>query len=128
LDDRGASWDSEMASSTSGGSDFSAECQEAINTLYHYLDGELTDERRTDVQRHLEGCPPCIKAFQFESQLKILVSRGCRDAVPEDLRQRVTELLAQMSLDDPGEFGGPGAFDGPSAFEGPSAFDGPGLF
>ena len=28
-------------------------CIEAVELLYHYLDGELTDERRIQIQRHL---------------------------------------------------------------------------
>ena len=73
------------------------DCEEAIHTLYSFLDGELTVERRLEIQRHLEECSPCLEAFDFEAELKIVVARCCRDQVPEGLRQRIADVLAQAS-------------------------------
>jgi mycothiol system anti-sigma-R factor len=71
------------------------ECREAIDRLYRFLDGELTSETRQQIQRHLDDCPPCIKAFEFEAELRIVVSKGCREQVPESLRMRIAALLDQ---------------------------------
>jgi mycothiol system anti-sigma-R factor len=68
-------------------------CQEAIATLYSFLDGELTPDRREQIQNHLEECGPCFEAFDFEAELKALIARKCRDEVPEALRRRVAEAL-----------------------------------
>jgi mycothiol system anti-sigma-R factor len=68
-------------------------CQEAIATLYNFLDGELTPERRQQIQHHLDDCSPCFEAFGFEAELKAVIARNCRDEVPETLRQRVAEAL-----------------------------------
>jgi len=68
-------------------------CQEAIGTLYNFLDGELTPDRRLQIQHHLEECGPCFQAFDFESELKALIARKCRDDVPESLRRRVADAL-----------------------------------
>lgn len=68
-------------------------CQEAIATLYGFLDGELTADRRLQIQHHLDECGPCFDAFDFEAELKALVARKCRDDVPEALRRRVAEAL-----------------------------------
>ena len=38
--------------------DLPLDCQEAIHTLYHYLDGELTEYRRVEIRHHLDECPP----------------------------------------------------------------------
>ena len=57
-------------------------CQDAIATLYGYLDGELTSERREKIQYHLEECSPCFAAFGFEAELKAVIARKCRDDVP----------------------------------------------
>ncbi len=73
------------------------ECEEALRTLYHFLDGELTSERRTAIQRHLSECSPCLEAFDFEAELKILVARSCRDQVPDSLRHRIADALTQAS-------------------------------
>jgi mycothiol system anti-sigma-R factor len=73
------------------------ECEEALRTLYTYLDGELTSERRIAIQRHLSECSPCLEAFDFEAELKTLVARSCRDQVPDSLRHKIAEVLAQAS-------------------------------
>jgi mycothiol system anti-sigma-R factor len=76
------------------------ECEAALRTLYHFLDGELTPERRRAIQRHLDECSPCLQAFDFEAELKVLVARCCRDQVPERLRIRVAQVLAKASEQD----------------------------
>jgi mycothiol system anti-sigma-R factor len=78
-----------------------SDCQEAIHTLYHFLDGELTEERRHDIQHHLEECSPCLEAFDFEAELKLVVARKCRDQVPDALRDRVHKALLDASAELP---------------------------
>jgi mycothiol system anti-sigma-R factor len=78
-----------------GGSD----CQQAMQTLYHFLDGELTAERRKVIQRHLEECAPCLDAFDFEAELKVVIARNCHDPVPEHLRKRVLRALTEAQND-----------------------------
>ncbi len=72
-------------------------CEEALDTLYWYLDGELTDDKRRQIQIHLDECSPCLGAFDFEAELKAVVARRCRDQVPEHLRLRVAAVLAEAS-------------------------------
>jgi mycothiol system anti-sigma-R factor len=72
-------------------------CQEAIFRLYHFLDGELTQERRVEIQHHLDGCLPCLEAFDFEAELRIVIARNCRDEVPEALRERIAKAIVQES-------------------------------
>jgi len=69
------------------------DCREAVARLYHYLDGELTADRRALIQRHLSGCTDCIEAFEFEAELRMVISRRCRDTVPEALRSRIAASL-----------------------------------
>jgi mycothiol system anti-sigma-R factor len=78
------------------------ECQEALDTLYHFLDGELTEERRHQIQHHLDDCSPCLEAFDFEAELKIVIARRCRETVPEGLRIRIQVALRDASDSFPG--------------------------
>jgi mycothiol system anti-sigma-R factor len=89
------------------------DCEEAIATLYTFLDGELTTHRRQQIQQHLDACSPCLEAFDFEAELKIVISKRCRDEVPEELRQKVAQALSEASVVDPGP--GPRADPGPAA-------------
>ncbi len=78
------------------------DCQDALHTLYHYLDGELTEERRLAIKRHLNECQPCLHAFDFESELKVLIARSCRDQVPDHLRSKIARALSEASDTDLG--------------------------
>lgn len=74
--------------------DHQADCSEAVERLYYFLDGELTLERRAVIQRHLDECADCIEAYEFEAELRMAVSRGCREQVPDQLRLRIAKALA----------------------------------
>lgn len=75
------------------------ECYEAVEQLYLYLDGQLTYERRVTIALHLAECPPCGDAFDFESELLLVIAQRCRERVPEGLRARV--YLALRNLEQP---------------------------
>jgi mycothiol system anti-sigma-R factor len=68
-------------------------CNDALRELYEFLDGELTDERKALIKDHLAGCNPCLEVFDFEAEVRILVSTKCREEAPDALRQRVVEAL-----------------------------------
>ena len=68
-------------------------CEETVERLYFYLDGELTEERRIEITRHLDLCGPCVDAFGFEAELRKVVANRCKDHVPESLLERVAHLL-----------------------------------
>ncbi|MGH9151674.1 MAG: mycothiol system anti-sigma-R factor [Acidimicrobiales bacterium] len=68
-------------------------CADAVERLYHYLDGELDEARMALVKSHLDECLPCLEAFDFEAELRQLVARKCREVVPEALRVRITLAL-----------------------------------
>ena len=72
------------------------DCAESLKELYTFLDGELTIERRAHIQHHLEGCQNCYEAFDFEAELRIVVSTRCREEVPDQLRQRVADALKAL--------------------------------
>jgi len=68
-------------------------CEDAVHELYHYLDGELTPERRREIADHLDLCAPCAGAAGFEADLRSVIANHCRDRVPESLIARVAEAL-----------------------------------
>ena len=68
-------------------------CGDAVHQLYVYLDGELTPERRALIRHHLDECPPCFEAFDFEAELRMVIAHKCREQVPDHLRERVARAL-----------------------------------
>ena len=80
-------------------SDAHAGCLETVHRIYHFLDGELTDERRSEIERHLNDCKPCLEAFGFEAELRRVVSDRCKEQPPEGLRDRIAAALRDVSWD-----------------------------
>ena len=71
------------------------DCDETIERLYFYLDGELTEERREEIRLHLDLCGPCVDAYGFETELRKVIANRCKDHVPESLIDRVAHALRE---------------------------------
>ena len=69
------------------------DCGSAIHQLYHYLDGELTEQRRSEISEHLDYCAPCASAAGFETELRQVIADKCKDHVPDSLMQRVAQQI-----------------------------------
>lgn len=69
------------------------DCDEAVHQLYHYLDGELTEERRREITVHLDRCGFCADAAGFEAELRAVIANRCRDRVPESLMARIAGAI-----------------------------------
>jgi len=74
-------------------------CDDALHELYGYIDGELTPERRNAIQHHLDDCPPCYEAFDFEAELRIVIARKCTETVPESLKLRIAEAISREAAE-----------------------------
>lgn len=70
-----------------------ADCNETLRELYLYLDGQLTEDDRLHIQQHLDDCSPCLEAFDFEAELRLVIRSRCCDQVPEGLRTRIAKAL-----------------------------------
>ncbi len=76
-----------------------AGCQDMVARLYHFLDGELTDTRRATMQHHLDACPSCFSAFDFEAELRIVVQKRVHTHVPHSLAERIRLSLYAPGVD-----------------------------
>lgn len=80
------------------GDECAADCQEALAELERFLDGELPEGEVVRVSEHLAACYPCTDRATFEEQLRAIVRRGCTDAAPVDLVERIRAGLASGDL------------------------------
>jgi mycothiol system anti-sigma-R factor len=71
------------------------DCRAVVEELYTFLDGELTVEKREHIRHHLDDCNPCLGAFDFEAELRIVISAKCKEPVPESLKQKVLRALEE---------------------------------
>lgn len=70
-----------------------SDCEKTIHELYHFLDGELTEAKRQEIEFHLNHCGPCVDIVSFESELRRVVADRCREKIPQDLRDKIARLI-----------------------------------
>lgn len=70
------------------------DCDEALDRLYEFLDGELTPTAEEAVRRHLQACAPCLRLYDFErAYLRFLTARAAAQRAPAEARRRILEQL-----------------------------------
>ena len=74
-----------------------ADCNDTLRELYQYLDGQLSDDDRAHIEHHLDDCSPCLEAFDFEAELRLVIRHRCVDQVPDELRQRIARAIEAES-------------------------------
>ena len=69
-------------------------CLETVRRLDDYLDRELNDSERDEVEKHLETCDRCLQRFRFEAAVvDQLRTKLRRVTVPGALESRLRDLL-----------------------------------
>lgn len=74
-------------------------CQEALERLYEYLDGELNAGTAEEVRHHVEVCEACYPEVKFATEFRDALHRAARGqpVCPGSLREKVGSLLRQES-------------------------------
>ena len=76
-------------------------CDEAIDQVYYFLDGETTWYKRLRIRRHLRRCGGCTEAFAFETRFKAMIRRKCQEDPPAELIDRLRAFLHEHGTDEP---------------------------
>lgn len=71
----------------------SKECDEALASLYKYLDAELDSASTARIKDHLDDCPGCMRPFDFESRLRMVVKDRLDEEVPDAFVARLHAAL-----------------------------------
>jgi mycothiol system anti-sigma-R factor len=72
-----------------------SDCQEALQELYVFLDGELTVDKREHIRVHLDDCNPCLEHYDFEAELRMVISTNCKESVPDSLKEKIRRALEE---------------------------------
>lgn len=77
-------------------------CEHALSRLYEFLDGELDELTREEVEAHFEVCKRCYPHLACERSFRRALERAMQqERAPADLRHRILELLdAEQSEGD----------------------------
>lgn len=75
-------------------------CREVLARAYLYIDGELPEAERLQMEAHLQDCAPCYERLGLEEEVARLIARlrgNCR--CPDSLRTRILALLLEPEDD-----------------------------
>lgn len=73
-------------------------CEEALEALFEYLDGELDTMDTARIEKHLEICKACYPRAEFErSFLEALERARNAQTAPNHIQARVLAALEQES-------------------------------
>jgi mycothiol system anti-sigma-R factor len=78
----------------------SRECEEALASLYLYLDAEMDQVSASKLRSHLDVCQGCDAPFDFERRLRDVVRTRLGEQVPEAF---ITRLRAVLSVEITGQ-------------------------
>ena len=71
-------------------------CEDAMSKLQEFIDGELPGLSHDEVEVHFEVCTRCYPHLAMEKNFRAKVQAALgQQNVPEGLRNRVMEMLAQ---------------------------------
>ena len=79
-------------------------CREAIEKLWAYIDGELSEHEASQVHDHLGACRACYPHYDFQRAFREFVGQHTQRPVPSGLRRRV--FLALLAEEKAGAAGG----------------------
>lgn len=71
-------------------------CEDALKSLFEYLDHELKDNEHQAMDAHLRGCRSCYSRAEFERRLKARLAQSGSEAPPAELKERIGKILKQF--------------------------------
>jgi anti-sigma factor RsiW len=69
------------------------DCRGVVDRLSAFIDGEVPDDERDAVERHLRGCPGCAAAHRRTAEAWMLAAEAPRVAPRVDLWPRIEARL-----------------------------------
>jgi len=74
-------------------------CNEVLDAVSAYLDGELAEHDASHITEHFDECAPCLRELGIYQEVKVLVGRCCGgEQVPDDVRDRVVSRIRSITV------------------------------
>jgi mycothiol system anti-sigma-R factor len=75
-------------------------CDEVLEQVYVYLDGEIGPDDCAKIREHLDECGPCLRQYGLDQAVKALVARSCGcDHAPDELRAKVLTRIREVRVE-----------------------------
>lgn len=69
-------------------------CEQVVEHLWPFLDGELDGATSDELKQHLDECRRCFSRAEFERRLRTMVRRSCKgEPAPAPLQERMRRLI-----------------------------------
>jgi anti-sigma factor (TIGR02949 family) len=88
-------------------------CSEAVEQLWHYLEHELSDDRRAEIEEHLAFCRRCCGELEFAEELRRFLADAARPKLPPEVEGRLDSFLRDLDGDTTRDLEGDTAPGGP---------------
>ena len=75
------------------------DCSEVLERVFFFIDNELPTADSSEIQQHLEECAPCLRKYDLERTVKMLVRRSCAERAPAELREKVLFHIHQVQVE-----------------------------
>ncbi|MCL2788401.1 MAG: mycothiol system anti-sigma-R factor [Micrococcales bacterium] len=72
------------------------DCDQAMATLFTFIDAELDVHELEEMRGHLDDCPECLYEEELGRKLKGVIQRTCVERAPDQLRERVISRLTEL--------------------------------
>lgn len=71
------------------------ECEQILEEIEVYLDGEVSPEECRRIEQHLADCPACFDREHFQRSLREIIRRKCGSAeMPAGLADRIRRAIS----------------------------------
>ena len=70
-------------------------CQQLIDFLMSYLDGELPAAQRAEFDRHMAACPSCLDYLKTYETTVSLAKTCTTDTVPDEVPESLVQAILE---------------------------------
>lgn len=74
------------------------DCADYLERIVFLLDNELDQADCAEVQMHLDECGPCLRLYDLERTVKMVVARSCHESAPAALRDKVLVSIRTVQI------------------------------
>lgn len=75
-------------------------CEDVLDQVYTYLDGELDGDDCERIRHHLDHCGDCLREYGLEEAVKKLVGDRCGcEPAPSGLRDKIMIRIREVRVE-----------------------------
>lgn len=69
------------------------DCTSAVRRLWNFIELELAQTERDEMEEHLAFCRKCCGEVEFAEELRTMLKASATPALPPDAAERLTEFI-----------------------------------